>query len=376
MKQTNNAIKFLMAQYRAIFQNAYFKGLATAAVVTMGLAAGQAQAAADDAVLEVGDSVTVATKTITIDGKASTDGTATGIFKNVSVSDDTLDLSGYTLNIEAEDGTAKNKITAGSNNPGVLNIDTVNISIGQSGKTTDGLSVEGTADNTASLSAKTIAITKGTLTAKGATNAGAVNVNSLTIGGESVATPDDANLAIGALGTVGYALEGNGSSDTAPTGDRDVANYTTVNLDKNSKLAATASANNTILNAAELSINGGKIDVAAGSDANDNLTINLAKGELKDGTIKTIANGVLNIKFAEGDFVKDGTAVEKTLTLTKGTLDLTGGMTLSGEGKLVVTDKLDELTVTAAGEGITLTEKAAFAPTDVANAKAVAAKEL
>ena len=47
MKQTNNAIKFLMAQYRAIFQNAYFKGLATAAVVTMGLAAGQAQAAAD-----------------------------------------------------------------------------------------------------------------------------------------------------------------------------------------------------------------------------------------------------------------------------------------------------------------------------------------
>ena len=46
MKQTNNAIKFLMAQYRAIFQNAYFKGLATAAVVTMGLAAGQAQATA------------------------------------------------------------------------------------------------------------------------------------------------------------------------------------------------------------------------------------------------------------------------------------------------------------------------------------------
>ena len=45
MKQTNNAIKFLMAQYRAIFQNAYFKGLATAAVATVALAAGQAQAA-------------------------------------------------------------------------------------------------------------------------------------------------------------------------------------------------------------------------------------------------------------------------------------------------------------------------------------------
>ena len=44
MKQTNNAIKFLMAQYRAIFKSAYLKGLAAAAVVTMGLSIGSAQA--------------------------------------------------------------------------------------------------------------------------------------------------------------------------------------------------------------------------------------------------------------------------------------------------------------------------------------------
>ena len=47
MKQTNNAIKFLMAQYRAIFKNAYFKGLTSALVLTAGLTvgAGQVQAA-------------------------------------------------------------------------------------------------------------------------------------------------------------------------------------------------------------------------------------------------------------------------------------------------------------------------------------------
>ena len=39
MKQTNNAIKFLMAQYRAIFKNAYFKGLTNALVLTAGMAA-------------------------------------------------------------------------------------------------------------------------------------------------------------------------------------------------------------------------------------------------------------------------------------------------------------------------------------------------
>ncbi len=44
MKQTNNALKFLLAQYRAIFKNAYFKGIASAVLLTAGLAAGQAQA--------------------------------------------------------------------------------------------------------------------------------------------------------------------------------------------------------------------------------------------------------------------------------------------------------------------------------------------
>ena len=46
MKQTNNAIKFLMAQYRAILKSAYFKGLTSAVLLTAGLAAGAAQAAA------------------------------------------------------------------------------------------------------------------------------------------------------------------------------------------------------------------------------------------------------------------------------------------------------------------------------------------
>ncbi len=45
MKQTNNAIKFLMAQYRAIFKSAYVKGLTSAVLLTAGLAAGSAQAA-------------------------------------------------------------------------------------------------------------------------------------------------------------------------------------------------------------------------------------------------------------------------------------------------------------------------------------------
>ncbi len=45
MKLSNNALNFLLAQYRAIFKRAYVKGLAAAVLVTASMAAGQAQAA-------------------------------------------------------------------------------------------------------------------------------------------------------------------------------------------------------------------------------------------------------------------------------------------------------------------------------------------
>ena len=44
MKQTSSALTFLLAQYRAIFKRAYIKGIASAVILTAGLAAGQAQA--------------------------------------------------------------------------------------------------------------------------------------------------------------------------------------------------------------------------------------------------------------------------------------------------------------------------------------------
>ena len=45
MKQTSSALTFLLAQYRAIFKRAYVKGIASAVLLTAGLAAGAAQAA-------------------------------------------------------------------------------------------------------------------------------------------------------------------------------------------------------------------------------------------------------------------------------------------------------------------------------------------
>ena len=68
MKQTNNALKYLLAQYRAIFKNAYFKGLVPAMLVTAGLAAGQANAAA---VTDIDTINTSADEIFEIDGEAA-----------------------------------------------------------------------------------------------------------------------------------------------------------------------------------------------------------------------------------------------------------------------------------------------------------------
>ena len=56
MKISNNALNFLLlAQYRAIFKRAYVKGLASAVLLTAGLAAGAAQAAPTDTYLDKDD---------------------------------------------------------------------------------------------------------------------------------------------------------------------------------------------------------------------------------------------------------------------------------------------------------------------------------
>ena len=85
MKQTSSALTFLMAQYRAIFKRAYIKGIASAVLLTAGLAAGQAQAATYNSLTTINDA---SGDVITIDGTASPADTA-----NIEVKDDDKTLN-------------------------------------------------------------------------------------------------------------------------------------------------------------------------------------------------------------------------------------------------------------------------------------------
>ncbi len=96
MKQTNNAIKFLMAQYRAIFNHAYFKGLATAALITVAMAAGQAQATSFADHIQ-GSSADNVKGDFTLSETAQLSGSSGGYLTNLTIaSGGTLEFDGST----------------------------------------------------------------------------------------------------------------------------------------------------------------------------------------------------------------------------------------------------------------------------------------
>ena len=196
MKQTSNAIKFLLAQYRAIFKSAYFKGLATAAVVTAGLAASQAQAATniDQSVwgnlTQNSDGVTIA------NGDTGSDG-SNGLYQNFSfITGASTDAE---QNIVITSGSS-HSISGATN--GSVTVSGSATAITLSGSTATDPSFAITAGNTgsgATLGISSFTVTKGTLnlTGKDATTLASLKAKTITLNGASA---DEAIINIAAAG--------------------------------------------------------------------------------------------------------------------------------------------------------------------------------
>ena len=376
MKQTNNAIKFLMAQYRAIFQNAYFKGLATAAVVTIGLAAGQAQANKESGSSFTGEPLApMQGETLIITGSDVSDPTSgdnLDKYKFIQISaNKTFDKD---ISIQGGDAATAGNYVSGSA-PTTFTAKSLTVS---GTAATNGLLIQG-AENKAATAIFTdgVNVQAGVISLTGAkanNGTGTLQSTTIDVGSATVTTGASIELA-GTATQVGYALAGDGADgeDVEAGTPKSTSDYTTLSIIKNGSLVTKTGADTTgaVVDAAVLDINGGAINVTKNSSKSD-LTLNIVKGDLNAGTITTVDGGTLAIKFASGDFVDDKNAlVDKKLTLTSGTLSLGSDITLSGEGQLVVANNGDAIKSTGA-KGITLTNGAAFAPKDVENAKTVA----
>ena len=301
MKQTNNAIKFLMAQYRAIFQNAYFKGLATAAVVTAGLAAGQAQAA-----LSVyGDTYTSTEATVTIDGKSEKADKNLAAYGKLQVTDKHLPAPNQNIVITSG-STASDNFVKADGADAKLTVKNLEI---RAGAATNGLKVYSAGAHRSDLNVlDTVTITSGTLelggNATAATERAYLSAQKIVLNG---ANATDTVLKIGDFSEVGKTASVNGSNITAAT---------QIDLNKNGKIIFDgAAAGNSVLRGQFAGSGEATLDFAGFGDVEAFGTINKAQIDVTDTKTALIKLG--------SDLAQTS-ADESSLTINKGLINLKG----------------------------------------------------
>ena len=305
MKQTNNAIKFLMAQYRAVFKSAYVSGITTAVALTSFLAAAQANAAQTELKVDNWDSALKASETLVINGETSTD-PAKGEYSKLAITatdNKTLTLSDkQKLSIVGEKVTdAKISVTAQNKTlsltgEGALEVD---------GKSA--LTIEATASGSkANVDLDSVNIKKGNVTVNTSNADATVNLaaNSIVIGnGES---GDGATVTLSGTGTnvlggtsSSIVVKGNGKVETKGTKDNTIQGSSLV-AEKGSKFSFAGVTNYKVQSSTFTS---STIDVEAGGTLNVELeeigtgkpgqmTITGAEKE----TSKVNVGGALNVK--------------------------------------------------------------------------------
>ena len=327
MKQTNNAIKFLMAQYRAIFKNAYFKGLAAAAVVTMGLAAGQAQAA----------------NPTDLTGFAGTDKiTMESGSTNVAISGSGSLGWNAPVEVISVSGTTNHSITIDTNALTLSGTGSLTVKTGEAAK---GLELTASGDKAISVDIGSVDVQSGLLHLKngGSTSGDAtLSANTITIG-------DGKNATTNAVIKLGDSTKGSGSATLGSGSDNIV-------LQKGGKIEFAGSGSDTSLAilAGNLQATGGELDFTSGSgkitaygSASD-VTISVetektALVELTDSPDTPADEGTLNIKSGLIKLAGHGTAgsgsvlqVEKGSVVLGDSVILTATDNTSGAGTLLV----------------------------------------
>ena len=325
-----------MAQYRAIFQNAYFKGLATAAVLTAGLAAGQAQAAPNTA---FDGTQAITGNTITITGDATTDpATTPDNYTKIAVTATNQDNKDKAIVINS--GSTANNITGTDE----TTFTAKSLTISSTGDTAQGLKIDGSTNNTTADFTDFVTLTKGTIHLVGGDNAGTLQSKKIDIGTKAAEQPKavepNAILTLDKGGVLGKALAG-GELNTLGI----------INLNNDGKIHAVSGSSGKVtstINAGQFNINGGTLSIDsddAGTSGNA-VTLKLAKGKMDGGTIAIKSGGSLTIAFTTEDITENTKTLEKSFAFNSGSIDAKGDITLTGKGVVTLANP-DQLTINA-----------------------------
>ena len=362
MKVSNNALNFLLAQYRAIFKRAYVKGLASAVLLTAGLAAGQAQAAA---ITDSAYASLEGTAAVTVDGstnKFNISGTAAGT--NITWNAPVTITSGAA-------STSGNIIQASGGNVKITGEGSLIINTSDA---TNGLGISGGASGSVTVDIASISINKGTLAIADGTSGGAtVSADVITVGDATSAATDEATLTLSASNSGQSAILGHETS--------------AITINDDGKLQITAGSGTATVRGATLALNDGAFFYTSGSGTN--VTIEAQNLDFNSGSVHVVGDGTNAVteKFtgqtgsiegnllvasgstlqldtattvAEGETAPAGlgtvtlengsnTVVSGTLTINNGTLAVADGATLAA-----AQDKAT-INVNASGSGQTAT---------------------
>ena len=322
MKQTNNAIKFLMAQYRAVFKSAYVSGITTAVALTSFLAAAQANAAPTELKVDNWDKALEASETLVINGETTTD-PAKGEYSKLAITatdNKTLTLSDkQKLSIVGEKVSDAKISATGSGKTlsltgeGALEVD---------GKSA--LTIEATASGSnANVDLGTVNIKKGTLT--------------LTTGHADATT----NLAANSI-VIGNGESGDGATVTLSGSGKNVLGGTSSSIVvKGNGKVETKGTKNTIQGSSLVAEKGSKFTFGGTTD------YKVQSSTFTSSTIDVAAGGTLNVELAE-----IGTGKPGQMTITgaeKETSKVNVGGTLNINTGVVNIDKHVELKSNASG---------------------------
>ena len=352
MKQTNNAIKFLMAQYRAIFKNANIAMVA--AIAAAALASGQAQAAQTTPVDLDNSKLGSLTDPVTVDGTGQTDTDNPFTYKNLTltgVETSSSESPAVEMTITGGQGhtikgvAAAKKPSATPAKPHInlsqtsitIAKDTadVKLTIGESGSTGGSSPVAAAATN---VTLKNLTVTEGELdlvaNADNEDLATTVSAADVTFGAGAAGKTATVNLAKNSSISANSLTVKEGAAVTVSGGAALTAGTVTVekgtiNLGTNQETAAAVFGST----AGKTQIKDGTVEVASGGKGELQGAIEMAGGTLSNSGAMTVANaftstgGTIKNNAATNTITFKGgvTTGEKTVINNTGSIVLEGG---------------------------------------------------
>ena len=337
MKLSNNAIKFLMAQYRAIYKNAYFKGIASAVVLTAGLAAGAAHAAPTALGKTELDKLASGGAEFTIDGATSGWAATPDADKEWNALVTSSAISG--------DGTA-NSIASNINSGTVTLSGTGSFTVAHK-QAAHTFEFKGAANKALTIDIGTIQVNKGTIKLTSNDTAGVVTVGADVINvGNADADAVDSTVSLSKGSVLGNAITAGKLADKTTL---------TINKDGSVATAAPTGTSTATINAAVLNLAGGSIIATSGTATPETnkseLTVKLVSGTLTGGTLEAGSGSSMKLSFQTAAITDAANkALAKQLNVAEGTLNIKGAVTVDGGG----TVSLQPGAVLAGGGSLTI----------------------